>query len=254
MKKNGMTRSALLCMAAGVLAALTLGAACGGGGTENPARINLDGMWYWNEYEEYDDEDFGDAFVDGNYSLTIAGNSYTRTADVIRNPGAWYGYFEKGAFKRTKTDWTFLPEIRGDYEDFAEPLSAEEKTSRQSTEPFSISGDTLRIGDQEYRRAYTGTGAEYAGSMVQGRTKLDVVLTIGGFQDGEIINSFYTYTRRSTPVKLEGTLRGIVLRLEEEDGFFTFLRFDPEADALVGTWGQWLSEQPYEVTLTKKKE
>jgi hypothetical protein len=248
-KKNRLTRSTLLCMA-GALMALTLGAACGGGGTENPAKINLDGIWYWNEYEQYDD----DVFFDGNYSLTIAGNSYTRTADVIKSQGPWYGYFEKGTFKRTKTDWTFLPEIRGNYEEDAQPLSVEERKSMQSTVPFSISGDTLRIGDQEYRRAFTGTGEEYAGSMVRGKTRQDIVLTIGGFQDGEIINSFYVYTRRNTPIKLEGILRGTVMRLEEEDGFFTFFQFDPEADAVTGTWGQWLPEQPYEVTLTKKKE
>ncbi|MDR0599842.1 MAG: hypothetical protein LBG84_07175 [Treponema sp.] len=200
---------------------------------------------------------------DASYTLTLSGNTYT-DFKVFPNDEFQEPLLEKGTFKRTKTEWIFLPEMGWDWEGKTmEPLSAELKKERTRKVPFSVSGDILEIDGVAYRRGFTGKGAEYTGAMVRGKTRVDITMTIGGFEDGKTVNTFYT--QRRTPVKLEGDLAGGVLTLERfgdtvagtTGDYFYFTKFDPEADAVVGcywTYYDGMRTLEYDVTLTKKKE
>jgi hypothetical protein len=99
-------------------------------------------------------------------------------------------------------------------------------------------------------------GANYTGVMTKGSTQLNIQLIIGGFSSGNLVNTYYLYTKYNTPIPLRGSLNGGVLTLTEVDnenaGTFAFANFDINQNALHGVWTNGRdSNDSYTVTLTK---
>jgi tetratricopeptide (TPR) repeat protein len=93
--------------------------------------------------------------------------------------------------------------------------------------------------------------AEYSGAMVQGNTTLNIRLVLGGFADGQVINTYYLYTTQNIPIPLSGGFsEGKLSLLENADSGFVFPHFDSAYQAVTGTWTG--PSGKYEVTLTRK--
>jgi hypothetical protein len=128
-------------------------------------------------------------------------------------------------------------------EEFAAPQTAVvEETPQMASQPASGSAPPVSA---------SFAGAEYSGTMVQDRTVLNIQMVIGGFKDGEAVNTYYLYIEQDIPIPLTGSLDGEeLILLEAEDSGFFFPHFDPAYTSLTGMWTG--SSGDYAVTLTRK--
>jgi hypothetical protein len=244
MKKNEMTRSALLCMAAGALITLTLGAAC----TKVPPPSHLDGLWYWTE----SGVDEGLGRYKAATTWIISGESYQQYEERTSEQAMHWHYGSRGAITITDKELKLRPrEAIFQMTDW-EPVEKGDK--RIATNYiYVLDGDELSIDDNNGQPVVLRKSPFRYEATMFGAQTLEIRLTIGSIAaSGEVSGAYYQYynskrRKYGDPIILTGHLEEGTLTLYEPEPkdpavnravmrFPAYTFFIAYSESIDGTW------------------